>query len=43
MGHAAGMDRRAFLQDVLILRDKLAQTQPEEAMRITKDLDVQLA
>lgn len=40
VGHAAEMDRRALMQDVLILRDKLAQTQPDEAMRITKDLDV---
>lgn len=40
VGHAAEMDRRALMQDVLVLRDTLAQTHPEEAMRLTKDLAV---
>eukprot|EP00752_Nemacystus_decipiens_P005798 g5244.t2 len=40
VGLAAEMDRRGLMQDVLVLRDKLAQTQPDEAMRLTKDLDL---
>eukprot|EP00903_Cladosiphon_okamuranus_P021057 g19344.t1 len=41
VGQGAEMDRRALMQDVVALRDALAQTQPDEAMRLTKDLAIQ--
>lgn len=38
VGQAAEMDRRALTQDVLTLRDILAQSQPSEALKLTEGL-----
>ncbi|CAM9149679.1 unnamed protein product [Scytosiphon promiscuus] len=38
VGQAAEMDRRALMNDVLLLRDALSQTRPHEALRISERL-----
>ena len=36
VGSAASIDKRCLMQDVIVLRDTLAETQPDEARRLSE-------